>query len=1846
MTTLPARLPLALVLMLCMAMPGFAKPTTSDADYRTLISATQRDKDVDLGASSWRRGDAEHSSGATVVQRGDVTFACQRVGQVRGFASGSRYRLAAPCSPDEVMLERCDATRDMGRSCVDDDWSDAFTLSPGQSKSVGDASYAADCDDKTCRVSIEQTQTIRSNPEKASAAGQQRLRDLQRDGKSNGGNFTVDAVLDQGSSAKFNSAYNTVGQTAATGAMRTTGAAGANRIVTANGEDLGELNFTPDECTDHCVNQTTTTYNEVSTCTAATATETQACVTSHDTYSCVDQPITRDVTHNQVRNVEAESCSFSWRDPESPPQRNCPNISVSDSPTCKTKPKTVLCPTGGKFDSLAGVCQTDFSCPSGYELDADNHECVRRVPTCDNPDARYNSASGQCERPVDKCPTEDFSYDPAKNLCVKSTPSCPSIDFDYNPASDLCEKQGDVCPSGYAADDTGQCMRSEENCPSGSIYSDTTGRCEAPRSCPSGYALTGDGWTCQKQSDECTTDQSSDCQDNSFCPSHSLALGAICITNRNTETHTVPPIEGVLDTKPPLLDRQYRAPQRGVKQSEPSYENQTTAPEAGHGTSTHVGSCTYIGASCPAGDPGCERNTAHKYDCRASFCSVDDIGDGWVPENVFDRTYDENHHLVSWKRGYSRDKGWTNTSAPSTDASCKTTGTACTRFGPIKRNGIIADYDCVAREVTQSCETGATANTCTDNKPSADACEPTSQTCRSHREMDLKICHSERGRDRPRFQCPNGFAHDPASNICTKLPDCPTGYKLDGEGVCQIHGEQCADGVAQGGFVKFFDIISETFTDPDGEPVPGRAEYSEGNDILVLNYREDHGARPRRCSVGWNYTMTFRIDNLEQLNEFVLLSAHWNDVTTVFVNGEDIFHNGGSCLHGGQVGSAGNLNIDFTDKIRLGINTLRVRGASGPDGMDMGARFRINRKCSVRSECSAGSFETPVQCVASSSALNEAARRYTDGFDDDDTARECTLRRHTTKPDVFEYDCGDTNTVLSTCEPGAVKELKDEGTFNEQYDDNGRMVAWDQAYSSNDRMVSEQCRAQQVGSSCELVSKSCTDKGPKIIDGVPVERDCFGEEMVYQCNASLNEAACTFSPPPKDCSIAGDRCLSRDPSSGKCLISTTDYICKNTNKQQCNADFEDSEGCGPPHTECVAKDAHGNCIQEKTTRECYNGETARCNSSPSCTYRDSKCIESKDGVCINTEQTYDCEVTETVCEQRESICKVGNDGESTGFQQAVAAYSQVDGMMKGMDSLDPNDVRIMPGKAMECKNTTGGSVAGAKCCNFSADDESWVGASCGQEDKDLAAARKGSRDHYIGKYCRKEINIGFTTICIQEAKTYCVFDSLLARLVHEQGRPQLNAIAGSGHSSIDQQRLSSRYMSDSPGWHASISVQGRRMSTWTWDAQCEDNPQAAYTDKNLTCPSGDEVWVAYCARTGCNDGNLSPPFNAADDSGWIYERMDPEGEGGISIGGTVQLGGKCRESENSPGGYDTCEIEVTSWPAGSNGNADLSMDISWQLFRPVGTTNNWASSFKRFGEFSFQPYQADPGDERTLPDQVPLRVRVNSDVYDQINKTVMVPTQTPYNGFDLHTTPESRLFGECDLDLNWCNMKVISAAKIDGRQWCRGGRCPKKPALDCKGFTLTEFAVLDFDKMDLGEFTRDLQPNPPSTEEIAANAKAGIDDFTKAYEEGERVATPGDGQAVLHATPLDGSPPWDVTLQMAKTFPAKNGDMDVKRIVVDWGDNQTTWLYPSSDSLTRTHTFRKGKGYRVFTITATYYLQDGSRRSVSSKVESYKNEPSRTQQGLGGGGGSASTYRLDATTSGRSTNELPSTRPD
>ena len=68
---------------------------------------------------------------------------------------------------------------------------------------------------------------------------------------------------------------------------------------------------------------------------------------------------------------------------------------------------------------------------------------------------------------------------------------------------------------------------------------------------------------------------------------------------------------------------------------------------------------------------------------------------------------------------------------------------------------------------------------------------------------------------------------------------------------------------------------------------------------------------------------------------------------------------------------------------------------------------------------------------------------------------------------------------------------------------------------------------------------------------------------------------------------------------------------------------------------------------------------------------------------------------------------------------------------------------------------------------------------CSDDEKNLMQIRGANLCHLTGSYCSNKIDLFFFSFCAEETQSYCCYNSKLARIVNEQGRPQIGKAWGS-----------------------------------------------------------------------------------------------------------------------------------------------------------------------------------------------------------------------------------------------------------------------------------------------------------------------------------------------------------------------------------------------------------------------------------------------------------------------------------
>lgn len=236
-------------------------------------------------------------------------------------------------------------------------------------------------------------------------------------------------------------------------------------------------------------------------------------------------------------------------------------------------------------------------------------------------------------------------------------------------------------------------------------------------------------------------------------------------------------------------------------------------------------------------------------------------------------------------------------------------------------------------------------------------------------------------------------------------------------------------------------------------------------------------------------------------------------------------------------------------------------------------------------------------------------------------------------------------------------------------------------------------------------------------------------------------------------------------SGGNCVKNTITW------RTQCRL----MNSCYVTHQQCIEDRATRTINGIPTTLDCWkyrlDHQCTRpntCNALPDdCTTTSTHCSLQQNGVCIEEKVNKSCpqprcSATQLICGE-ESFCLDGDCFEamettSSRFNESTSALAA---LAEAADGIGEPPM-IFTGKGMKCTDAAFGF---ADCCK----DGGWgtsIGiAQCNDEEKALGQAKEQGITIALGSYCAEKV-LG---ACIRKKKTYCVFDSKLARIIQEQG---------------------------------------------------------------------------------------------------------------------------------------------------------------------------------------------------------------------------------------------------------------------------------------------------------------------------------------------------------------------------------------------------------------------------------------------------------------------------------------------
>ncbi|HGF7522194.1 TPA: type-F conjugative transfer system mating-pair stabilization protein TraN [Vibrio cholerae] len=206
------------------------------------------------------------------------------------------------------------------------------------------------------------------------------------------------------------------------------------------------------------------------------------------------------------------------------------------------------------------------------------------------------------------------------------------------------------------------------------------------------------------------------------------------------------------------------------------------------------------------------------------------------------------------------------------------------------------------------------------------------------------------------------------------------------------------------------------------------------------------------------------------------------------------------------------------------------------------------------------------------------------------------------------------------------------------------------------------------------------------------------------------------------------------------------------------------------------------CWKYQVNHKCDLADS--CQSLPAdCETTTRSCSLMQNGVCIEEElkkscPKQSCSTTNLVCGET-SFCLDGDcynpmPKHNTEFDKSAAALAGLNAAAKDLG--DPPT--MFRGKPMKC---TDGVFGFADCCKNRGWGTDLGLAQCDEEEKALGQAKEKKLTIDLGSYCAERV-LGK---CIRRKKTYCVYDSKMARIIQEQGnKNQLNSNFGSAKDPV------------------------------------------------------------------------------------------------------------------------------------------------------------------------------------------------------------------------------------------------------------------------------------------------------------------------------------------------------------------------------------------------------------------------------------------------------------------------------
>ncbi len=635
--------------------------------------------------------------------------------------------------------------------------------------------------------------------------------------------------------------------------------------------------------------------------------------------------------------------------------------------------------------------------------------------------------------------------------------------------------------------------------------------------------------------------------------------------------------------------------------------------------------------------------------------------------------------------------------------------------------------------------------------------------------------------------------------------------------------------------------------------------------------------------------------------------------------------------------------------------------------------------------------------------------------------------------------------------------------------------------------------------------------------------------------------------------------------------------------------------------------------------------------------------------CTNTTVSYTCEKYKTTPHCKPAISYTqGNDQFSTQptdtFNNAMAAMGTLDALQKAVTA---NPVEVFKGAGAICKEPNHLGPFTTNCCDrqLHTHGTHWSINQCKKGDIKLATARRGKRTHFIGKWCAHHLPPPFSHTCTEHRQGFCTFHSMLGRLIQEQGRAQINAIARNANRDTVRQQGKWPYTSSHAQWNT-ITLNGIKIASFTAQSLNQSTiPNAKSYADPLTVLSGKHELFAVCTM-GHDCGVLpSNPHAFIDQTvnGWQIISAPKHVLNKTFITSHISVQGSCQNNR--------CEWTLSSiGPSGIH--TQLQSTVSWNLFSAPLINEQVQPGFMQTAlstpmNITLKPYLYAP--DTNVSTGYALQYKLPNSQQWQTYPN-LIPLQIPKeSAITLSKNPLVQLVGQCDPVTGNCHAIVTAQIQVTAMPW-GSAHHPK-----CEGFTPDQLMLLDFSTMDLSSWSQQFShKSGPSQEQLSKRATASAATFNQAMQDNGTVNSPNpnhDKSVIFSVTPSEGQGPFDVTLTATAYWPnyipygqcgypaTGTQHRSVSSLNINWGDGtQQTLLASQTKTFTQagvseengerctyqipafetTHHYNKPLGKNITEqIKGTFTTLKSTHTALFKIINYWDTPPIRNQEGGG-----------------------------